>query len=88
MKDFLIRMVTAGSGISSKRVVGSICYIILTLSIILLIFIKPDFAELSEIVNTLIITTASLLGMTTMEKLSSTILGKNNNVRKDDDSIE
>ena len=36
-----------------------------------LAFIKPDFSGLSEMVSTLIITTASLLGMTTIEKFSS-----------------
>lgn len=71
MKEFLKKMVTSGSGISSKRVIGAVCYIIITISIMVLAFIKPDFSGLSEIVSTLIITTASLLGMTTIEKFSS-----------------
>lgn len=71
MKDFLMKMVTSGSGISSKRVIGAVCYVIITISIMILAFIKPDFSGLSDIISTLIITTASLLGMTTIEKFSS-----------------
>ena len=71
MKDFLMKMVTSGSGISSKRVIGAVCYVIITISIMILAFIKPEFSGLSDIISTLIITTASLLGMTTIEKFSS-----------------
>ena len=80
MKEFLKKMVTSGSGISSKRVIGAICYILITISILVLVFLKPDLSGLTEIVSTLIITTASLLGMTTIEKFSS----KFNNSTKDD----
>lgn len=80
MKEFLKKMVTSGSGISSKRVIGAICYILITISILILVFLKPDLSGLTEIVSTLIITTASLLGMTTIEKFSS----KFNNSTKDD----
>ena len=80
MKEFLKKMVTSGSGISSKRVIGAICYILITISILILVFLKPDLTGLTEIVSTLIITTASLLGMTTVEKFSS----KFNNSTKND----
>lgn len=80
MKEFLKKMVTSGSGISSKRVIGATCYILITISILILVFLKPDLPGLTEIVSTLIITTASLLGMTTVEKFSS----KFNNSTKND----
>ena len=43
MKQFLLKVISSGSGISSKRTVGAITYIILTLSIIVLAFINPNF---------------------------------------------
>lgn len=70
IKELLLKMVTSGSGISSKRIVGAICYIILTISIVILSFINPDFNGLENILITMIITTASLLGMTTLENLN------------------
>ena len=73
MKEFLLSLLKSGSGISSKRFIGALCYILITLGIIILSFINPDFEGLSGIITTLIITTASLLGLTTVEKLT----GKN-----------
>lgn len=70
IKELLLKMVTSGSGISSKRIVGAICYIILTISIVILSFINPNFNGLENILITMIITTASLLGMTTLENLN------------------
>ena len=87
MKDFLNKLITAGSGVSSKRLVGVICYILITVSILVLLFVKPEFSGLSDIVNTLIITTASLLGMTTIEKFSSSLLGKKNDDNKKDNDV-
>lgn len=84
MKEFLIKLITSGSGVSSKRAVGVICYILITVSILVLLFVKPEFSGLSDIVNTLIITTASLLGMTTIEKFSSSLLGKKDESEKED----
>jgi hypothetical protein len=71
MKDFLLKVVTSGSGVSSKRVLGALCYLIITISLIVLAFINPEFSGLSDMISTLIITTASLLGMTTIEKFTS-----------------
>lgn len=71
MKEFLLKVVTSGSGVSSKRVLGTVCYLILTISLIVLAFINPEFPGLSDMISTLIITTASLLGMTTIEKFTS-----------------
>lgn len=70
MKEFLLSLLKSGSGISSKRFIGALCYILITLGIIILSFINPDFEGLSSIITTLIITTASLLGLTTVEKLT------------------
>ena len=70
IKELLLKMVTSGSGISSKRIVGAICYIILTISIVILSFINPNFNGLENILITMIITTASLLGMTTLENIN------------------
>jgi hypothetical protein len=71
MKEFFKKMVTSGSGVSSKRVIGAVCYLIITLSIMILTFVNPGFTGISDIVSTLIITTASLLGMTTIEKFTT-----------------
>lgn len=79
MKDFLLKVFTAGSGISSKRVIGAVCYFMLTISIIVLSFIKPDFPDISSIINTLIITAASLLGITTVEKFGSLLKREKDN---------
>lgn len=70
IRELLLKMVTSGSGISSKRIVGAICYIILTISIVILSFINPNFNGLENILITMIITTASLLGMTTLENIN------------------
>lgn len=69
MKQFLLKVISSGSGISSKRTVGAITYIILTLSIMVLAFINPNFTGLCDILITLIITSASLLGITTFENI-------------------
>lgn len=68
-KEFLLKLITSRSGVSSKRFVGAICYIMITVAVIVLSFVNPNFSGLSEIIITLIITTASLLGMTTIENL-------------------
>ena len=71
IKEFLFKMVTSGSGVSSKRVIGGFCYILLTISMIVLSFVNPDFSGINEILMTLIITTASLLGITTFENINN-----------------
>ena len=76
MKDLLYKMITSGSGVSSKRLVGAVCYLILTISLVVLLFINPDFSGLENIFITMIITTASLLGITTIENISK--IGKKN----------
>ena len=70
MKDLFYKMITSGSGVSSKRLVGAVCYLILTISLVVLLFVNPDFSGLENIFITMIITTASLLGITTIENIS------------------
>lgn len=82
MKQFLLKVISSGSGISSKRTVGAITYIILTLSIIVLAFINPNFTGLCDILITLIITSASLLGITTFENIKK----KSNKQEKTDET--
>lgn len=76
MKDLLYKMITSGSGVSSKRLVGAVCYLMLTISLVVLLFVNPDFSGLENIFITMIITTASLLGITTIENISK--IGKKN----------
>ena len=76
MKDLFYKMITSGSGVSSKRLVGAVCYLILTISLVVLLFVNPDFSGLENIFITMIITTASLLGITTIENISK--IGKKN----------
>lgn len=76
MKDLFYKMITSGSGVSSKRLIGAVCYLILTISLVILLFVNPDFSGLENIFITMIITTASLLGITTIENISK--IGKKN----------
>lgn len=70
IKNILIKMITSlAGGISSKIVIGAITYIILTLALIFLMFINPDFPGLSSILTTLIVTSGALLGLTTVENI-------------------
>lgn len=71
IKDILVKMVTSlAGGISSKIVIGAITYVILTISLILLMFINPNFPGLSGILTTLIVTSGALLGLTTVENIN------------------
>ena len=71
IKEFLYKVVTSGSGVSSKRVIGGVCYLLLTVSMIVLSFVNPKFPGINDILITLIITTTSLLGITTVEKFTT-----------------
>ena len=85
IKEFLYKVVTSGSGVSSKRVIGGVCYLLLTVSMIVLSFVNPEFSGISEILMTLIITTASLLGITTFENINS---GKQVNKIRDNEDLK
>lgn len=70
MKKLIMDMITTHVGsISSKIVVGALCYILITVALLVLMFVNPSFPGLSEILSVLIITSASLLGLTTIENI-------------------
>lgn len=77
----LQEMITTHAGsISSKIIIGAITYLVLTLSLVVLMFVNPGFPGLSDLVSILIITSASLLGLTTVENVKQTnINGKAKN---------
>lgn len=63
-------MVTSlAGGISSKIIIGTVCYVLLTIGIIVLSFVNPKFPGLSEIIITDLLTSAGLLGLTTIENI-------------------
>ena len=68
----LQKMITTNLGtISSKVIVGATSYLLLTVSLIVLMFVNPDFPGLPEIITVLLITSASLLGLTTIENIKN-----------------
>ena len=63
-------MITSlAGGISSKIVIGAITYVILTIALIVLMFVNPEFPGISGIITTLIVTSGALLGLTTVENI-------------------
>jgi hypothetical protein len=75
--EFLEKFYSTKDGaVSSKIIIGSITYLILVISIIVLAFINPDFVGLQEIIITLIISSTSLLGLTTVENIRDKIKKK------------
>lgn len=72
IKNILEKMITANDGgISSKIIIGSITYLIITLAIVSVMFVNPMFPGLSEIVITNLLTSGSLLGLTVVENLKT-----------------
>lgn len=72
IKENLQRMITANDGgISSKIIIGALGYTIMTLAIVLVMFINPTFPGLTEIIITHLLTSASLLGLTTVENIKN-----------------
>ena len=67
---FLREIVSSGSGVSSKRLIGGVSYFALVLGSIILSFTNPDFQGLEDILITLIITSSGLLGITTIENIN------------------
>jgi hypothetical protein len=67
---------TKDGAVSSKIVIGSITYVILVISIIVLIFVNPEFSGIQEIIITLIISSTSLLGLTTVENIKDKLKKK------------
>ena len=84
IKNILVKMITSlAGGVSSKIVIGAITYVILTLALILLMFINPDFPGLSSILTTLIVTSGALLGLTTVENIKQFRYKDDENKEKD-----
>ena len=57
--------------ISSKRVIGSVSYIVLTVTVIILCFVNPSFKNLDDILETLIFASTTMLGLTTFENIKN-----------------
>lgn len=69
-KEGIIDMITTHAGsISSKIVIGAITYLVLTAGLITLMFVNPSFPGLADLITVMIITSASLLGLTTVENI-------------------
>lgn len=69
-REILQDMITTHTGsVSSKIVIGAITYLIITAALLTLMFINPSFSGLSELLTVLILTSASLLGLTTVENI-------------------
>ena len=84
-REILQDMITTHVGsISSKIVIGALTYLILTAAMVTIMFINPAFPGLTELVSVLIITSASLLGLTTVENIKQT---KNGNGRNKDKNV-
>ena len=70
LRETILDMITSHIGsISSKIVIGAVSYLILVTAIVILMFINPSFPGLTELISVLIITSASLLGLTTVENI-------------------
>lgn len=68
--DIIRDMITTHVGsISSKIIVGATTYFLLTVVLVILCFVNPGFPGLSELISVLLITSASLLGLTTVENI-------------------
>ena len=78
--NWLKEMITSPRGaVSSKRVIGSVTYLALTIAVIVLCFIDPEFKNLDDILETLIFASTTMLGLTTFENAKN----KTKNQKKD-----
>ena len=69
-REILQDMRTTHTGsVSSKIVIGAITYLIITAALLTLMFVNPNFSGLSELLTVLNLTSASLLGLTTVENI-------------------
>ena len=72
LKSIIQDMITTNLGtVSSKIIIGAVSYILITLSLIVLMFVNPGFPEVSDLITVLLITSASLLGLTTIENIKN-----------------
>ena len=71
-RSVIQEMITTNLGtISSKIIIGAVSYILLTLSLIVLMFVNPEFPGVEDLLTILVITSASLLGLTTIENIKN-----------------
>ena len=78
--NWIKEMITSPRGVvSSKRVIGSVSYIALSITVIVLCFINPEFKNLDDILETLIFARTTMLGLTTFENVK-------NKTRKEEDN--
>ena len=70
--NWLKEMITSPRGaVSSKRVIGSVTYIALTVTVIVLCFANPEFKSLDDIIETSIVASTAMLGLTTFENVKN-----------------
>ena len=70
--NWIKEMISSPRGaISSKRVIGSVSYIVLTVTVIILCFVNPSFKNLDDILETLIFASTTMLGLTTFENIKN-----------------
>lgn len=70
--NIIREMITTNLGtISSKIIIGALSYILITLSLIVLMFVNPNFPGITDLITVLLITSASLLGLTTIENIKN-----------------
>ena len=61
--NWIKEMITSPRGaVSSKRVIGSVSYIALSITVIVLCFINPEFKNLDDILEALIFASTTMLG--------------------------
>ena len=77
-------MITSPRGaLSSKRVIGSVSYIALSITVIVLCFINPEFKNLDDILETLIFASTTMLGLTTFENVKNKIKKEEDNANQE-----
>ena len=84
MRKFLKELIT--TNVSSKVVIGSLTYFLITIVLLIISFINPEFPGLGDLITVLIITSASLLGLTTVENIKTNPFGKKS--KKNENEIQ
>lgn len=87
MRKFLKELITTNiENVSSKVVIGSLTYFLITIVLLIISFINPEFPGLGDLITVLIITSASLLGLTTVENIKINPFGKKS--KKNENEIQ
>lgn len=87
MRKFLKELITTNiENVSSKVVIGSLTYFLITIVLLIISFINPEFPGLGDLITVLIITSASLLGLTTVENIKTNPFGKKS--KKNENEIQ